>query len=124
MSRADPSISDARSYLLRTALCREPRSPEEVMRFVTQTSFALVLSVISTAALATASVPASPIAGGHDNQASCAAAGKQVSAALESNPNDAARQEKKMGLEFCNDGYYHQGMVHYARAMELLGVKS
>jgi len=93
------------------------------MRFVTQTSFALVLSVISTAALASTSVPTSPVAGNRDTQASCAAAGKQVSTALESSPNDAARQEKKMGLEYCNDGYYHQGMAHYAKAMELLGVK-
>ncbi len=93
------------------------------MRFVTQTSFAVVLSVISTAALATTSVPSSPVAGSHEDQASCAAAGKQVAAALESNPNVAARQEKKMGLEYCNDGYYHQGMTHYARAMELLGTK-
>ena len=28
-----------------------------------------------------------------------------------------------MGLEFCNAGYYHQGMAHYAKAMELLGTK-
>ena len=93
------------------------------MRFVTQTSFALVLSVISTAALATASVSTSPVAGSHDDQASCAQAGKQVSTALESSPNDAARQEKKMGLEYCNAGFYHQGVTHYARAMELLGTK-
>jgi len=94
------------------------------MRFVTKTSTALVLAIISGTALASASVPTSPVAGNQDTQASCAAAGKQVSAALQSNPNDAARREKKMGLEYCNDGYYHQGMAHYARAMELLGVKS
>ena len=93
------------------------------MRFVTQTSFALVLSVISTAALASSPVSTSPVAGGEDNQASCAQAGKQVSTALESSPNDAARQEKKMGLEYCNAGFYHQGMTHYAKAMELLGTK-
>ena len=93
------------------------------MRFVTQTSFALVLSVISTAALASSPVATSAMAGGQDNQASCANAAKQVSTALESSPNDAARQEKRMGLEFCNAGYYHQGMTHYAKAMELLGTK-
>ena len=38
--------------------------------------------------------------------------------------NDAARQEKKMGLEFCNAGYYHQGMVHYTKALEMLGAKN
>jgi hypothetical protein len=51
------------------------------------------------------------------------AAGKQVTAALGSTDNDAARQEKKMGLEFCNAGYYRQGMAHYAKALELLGQK-
>ena len=93
------------------------------MRFVTQTSFALALSIISTAALASASVSTSALVTGQDSAASCANAGKQVSEALSANPNDAARAEKKTGLEFCNAGYYHQGMTHYAKAMELLGVK-
>jgi hypothetical protein len=93
------------------------------MRFVTQASFVLALSVISTAALATASVSTSALVSGQDSAGSCIAAGKQVTAALASNANDAARQEKKTGLEFCNAGYFHQGMTHYAKAMELLGAK-
>ena len=95
------------------------------MRFVTQTSFALALSVISTVALASSPVSTSALVSGQDNQTSCLTAGKQVSEALNANQqNDAARQERKMGLEFCNAGYYHQGMTHYAKAMELLGNKS
>ena len=80
----------------------------------TSTAFALALSLatVSTAALAQ-----------DDSAATCSATGKQVTAALASNDNDAARQEKKMGLEFCNAGYYRQGLAHYAKAMELLGQK-
>ena len=91
------------------------------MRFVTQTSFALVLSVISTAALADSSVSTSALVSGNDSAASCASASRQVTEALGANANDAARQEKKMGLEFCNAGYYRQGVAHYAKAMEVLG---
>jgi len=81
----------------------------------TSTAFVLALSLatVSTAALAQ-----------DDSPASCVAAGKQVTAALGSADNDAARQEKKMGLEFCNAGYYHQGMVHYTKALEILGAKN
>jgi hypothetical protein len=45
------------------------------MRFVTQASFVLALSVISTAALATASVSTSALVSGQDSAASCIAAG-------------------------------------------------
>ena len=80
----------------------------------TSTAFALALSLatVSTAAFAQ-----------DDNATTCMATGKQVTAALGSTDNDAARQEKKMGLEFCNAGYYRQGMAHYAKALELLGQK-
>ena len=81
----------------------------------TSTAFALALSLatVSTAAFAQ-----------DENAATCATAGKQVNAALSNNDNDAARQEKKMGLEFCNAGYYHKGMEHYTKALELLGAKN
>jgi hypothetical protein len=81
----------------------------------TSIAFALALSLttVSTAAFAQ-----------DDSAASCVAAGRQVNTALGGTDNDAARQEKKMGLEFCNAGYYHQGLAHYAKALELLGVKS
>lgn len=95
------------------------------MRFVTQASIALVLAAISTTALAGATVSTSALVAGQDSQTSCLTAGRQVTEALNANQqNDAARQERKMALEFCNAGYYHQGMAHYARALELLGVKS
>lgn len=76
---------------------------------------ALALAASSTAALASNS----------EDTGSCIAANKQVTEALRSAQQnaDAARQEKKTALEFCNAGYYHQGMVHYAKAMELLGMK-
>jgi len=86
------------------------------MRFVKQTSIVLALCMAagSTAALA----------GEQENAASCMAAAKQVSVALSAQQMqnaEAARQEKRRGLEFCNAGFYHQGMVHYAKALELLG---
>jgi len=81
------------------------------MHTTTALALALSLATVSTAALA------------QDDSASCATAGKQVTAALAGNDNDAARQEKKTALEFCNAGYYHQGMAHYAKALELLGQK-
>ena len=37
---------------------------------------------------------------------------------------DEARHKGKLGFQACNAGFYHQGMVHYAKAMELLGLKS
>ncbi len=83
------------------------------MRTTTAFALALSLATVSTATFA------------QDYSASsCIAAGQQVNTALGSTDNDAARQEKKMGLEFCNAGYYRQGMAHYAKALELLGVKS
>ena len=90
---------------------------------ITPTIVALAIGLASTAALADASVSTSALVSGNDSAASCASAGKQVSQALGSNANDAARQEKKMGLEFCNAGYYRQGVSHYAKAMELVGQK-
>jgi len=82
------------------------------MRTTTALALAFSLAAVSTAALA------------QDDSASCATTGKQVTAALAGNDNDAARQEKKMGLEFCNAGYYRQGMAHYTKALELLGAKN
>ena len=86
------------------------------MRFTKSTAFvmALGLAAVSTAAFAT------------ENTATCTAADRQISAALSSNAQNAdqARAEQKRGMEFCNAGLYHNGMVHYAKALELLGVKS
>lgn len=86
------------------------------MRYTKSTAIALALCVAagSTAALASET----------ESTATCLAASRQVAAALRAAQNqnaDTARKEKMRGLEFCNAGYYHQGMVHYAKAMELLG---
>ena len=86
------------------------------MRFTKTSVFALALCVVGTSAA---------LANEKDTQASCMAAGSQVSTALSGSPQNAdeARHEKKLGFEACNAGFYHQGMVHYARAIELVGGK-
>ena len=86
------------------------------MRFITPSAIVL--------ALAAAAVPPAS-ANEKDTQASCMAAGSQISQALSGTQQtaDEARHESRLGLEACNAGFYHQGMVHYAKAMELLGVK-
>ncbi|MBV8976594.1 MAG: hypothetical protein JO261_14175 [Alphaproteobacteria bacterium] len=83
------------------------------------------LAKISVLALALCAVSATAgIANESDTQASCLAAQSKVSAALANAQNaDAARRESRLGLEACNAGFYHQGMVYYGHAMELLGVK-
>jgi hypothetical protein len=87
------------------------------MRFIKSSVFVLALCVASASAA---------LANERDTQASCMAAGSQVSTALNGSAQNAdeARHEKKLGFEACNAGFYHQGMVHYTRAMELLGLKS
>jgi hypothetical protein len=86
------------------------------MRFTKSTSLAIALAITAVSSAA--------FAADQDSQATCTITEKQVSSAPGIQDNDAARQEKKMGLEFCNAGYYHQGMVHYAKALEMLGVKN
>jgi hypothetical protein len=85
------------------------------MAFIKPTLIALVL----TAAGATGAFAE------EENASTCLAAAKQVNAALSgaSQNADEARTEKQRGMEYCNAGFYHRGMEHYARAMELLGVK-
>jgi hypothetical protein len=88
------------------------------MRFTQSTSIALCI----LAGGITASLADEP----KDNMATCFSSAKQVSAAISaasSQDVSAARSEKQLGLQFCNAGYYHQGVVHYAKAMELLGQK-
>src|SRR5271170_3572313 len=57
---------------------------------------------------------------------SCLSIADQVKTALASNTQsanyDAARKESRFGLEFCNNSFYAQGMTHYNRALQLLGV--
>ena len=89
------------------------------MRF---TKFSTIALTLCFAAGATASLASEP----QENMASCLASAKQVSAALGTTASQdvsAARSEKQLGLQFCNAGYYHLGVTHYAKAMELLGQK-
>ena len=89
------------------------------MRFTKSTAVALMLCVAGTAT-------ASFAGEAQENMASCFASAKQVSAAIGaagSQDVSGARSEKQLGLQFCNAGFYHQGVVHYAKAMELLGQK-
>lgn len=85
------------------------------MRLITSSALVAVLSVACASAA---------FANEKDSPAACMAAGTQVTAALSSQQNDAARHEQRLGLQACNSGFYHVGMVHYAKAMELLGLKS
>lgn len=87
------------------------------MRFIKSSALALALCA---AGLSAAS------ANEKDTQAACTAAGSQVVAALNgaSQNADQARTEQKLGLQACNARFYHVGLVHYGKAMELLGIKS
>lgn len=50
----------------------------------------------------------------------------QVKTALGGNAQssnfDAARKERTYGQEFCTNGNYARGAMHYSRALQLLGV--
>ena len=81
-------------------------------------------SIALVVAFSLASVTTAALAADQDTLSSCMAARKQVETALAGQQNDAARAEQKAGLEFCNSGLYHQGMAHYAKALELAGNKS
>jgi hypothetical protein len=89
------------------------------MRFTRSTAAAIMLCVAATTTAAFASET-------RETQATCAASASQVSQALStasSQDTSAAKSEKQLGLQFCNNGFYHQGVMHYAKAMELLGQK-
>ncbi len=61
------------------------------------------------------------------NLGSCAAIQGQVKTALASNaqsPNyETAVKEQHYGLEFCANGFYKNGVTHYAEALRLLGAQ-
>jgi hypothetical protein len=87
------------------------------MRFITSSAIALIVCVAGTSA---------SFANEKDTSTACLAAESQVSSAL-TNPSqnaDEARHEDRLGLQACNAGFYHMGMVHYAKAMELLGIRN
>jgi hypothetical protein len=60
------------------------------------------------------------------NLNSCMKLSDQVRAALDSNQQSAnfddARQQDRYGREYCTNGFYAKGTIHYERALQLLGV--
>jgi hypothetical protein len=87
------------------------------MRLITSSAIALVVCVAGASA---------SFANEKDNSTSCMAAESQISTALNGSAQNAdeARREDKLGFQACNAGFYHQGMVHYAKALELLGIRN
>jgi endonuclease IV len=117
--RKRTSITSHASYLLNAGVKPHQTNQEEVMRFATQAALAAVMCIAVGATAGSASA--------QDNVTSCVQAAKQVTAALATATQgnvDAARQEKKIGQQYCLTGMYHEGMHHYDRAMELLTAKN
>jgi hypothetical protein len=87
------------------------------MRLITSSAIAVVLCVAGASA---------SFANEKDNSQSCMAAESQINSALTGSAQNAdeARREDKLGFQACNAGFYHQGMVHYAKALELLGIRN
>ncbi len=88
------------------------------MRYIKYTVSALALCAAFAATQASAD--------DQDSSASCQAAAKQISAALENAPQqtaDEARREMQKGRDGCNMGLYHLGVQHYAKAMQILNTK-
>lgn len=60
------------------------------------------------------------------NVGSCLKLSSQVRSALDSNQQaanyDAAKKEGGFGRDYCTNGFYAQGIAHYERALQLLGV--
>jgi len=57
---------------------------------------------------------------------SCLSLADKVKTALgdsaQSSNFDAAKKERTFGQEYCTNGFYAQGVSHYSRALQLLGV--
>lgn len=55
----------------------------------------------------------------------CLHAAKDVRAAIAGNQSspklEDAQRQQRYGLEYCNQGFYKQGMAHYAEALKVLG---
>jgi len=80
-----------------------------------------VFSGLAGVCLALAAMPANAA---QETHSSCLDAARQAKAALDASgqsPNyDAALKEWRSGNEFCNAGYYRQGVAHYEQAEKLL----
>jgi hypothetical protein len=82
------------------------------------TGLALLSGTIALSALPAGAEEMSNVTG-------CISMQEQVKSALESNAqsanyHDAVRQ-KQIGQDYCANGLYHSGVVHYAEALRLLG---
>lgn len=81
-----------------------------------------VAALSGTLALAAAPAGAQPTA----SMSGCVEMQNQVKTALAQNGQspsyeDAVKQQR-YGTEFCNSGFYQNGLAHYAEALKLLGV--
>ena len=88
------------------------------MRYV---NLAITVAAVS-GTLASAPVGAQPTA----SLTGCVEMQDQVKTALAGNAQspsyeDAVKQQR-FGTEFCNKGFYQNGVAHYAEALKLLGV--
>ncbi len=85
---------------------------------------ALALSLSAGIALAVTGVAAAEPA----NTLGCLHMSKQVSSALDANPQSAnyqtAKSELDAGRQFCMSGLYTEGLQRYAHALQLLGASS
>ncbi len=91
------------------------------MKYVKHAAFIAALCV-ATAPMAAYAYAAEP-----ENVTGCLHTAKQVAAAIEAaqQPNaEAARHEQGLGRDFCTNGFFHLGLAHYAKALELAGAKS
>jgi hypothetical protein len=61
------------------------------------------------------------------NQSGCVKLADEVRDALSSNQQSqsyqAALKEKGYGRDFCTNGFYKQGVAHYAEALKILGTQ-
>lgn len=84
------------------------------MKFVRQAAVAAMFAAMALA-------PAANAAGLSD----CTHMAKQVAQALETAQpgaaTEAARANAKAGRDFCASSMYAQGVVHYSKALQLLG---
>lgn len=80
------------------------------------------IAILSGACLALGVMSANAAAAA--TRQTCLEAAHQVQSALDANqqsPNYSdAKRERRNGLEFCNSGFYQQGVDHYEEALKLL----
>lgn len=89
------------------------------MRFKTILTCAAVAAFVSGVSAASAQDQVASVS-------SCLKLSDQVKTALQNGQQsanyDSAKKEGRYGLEYCNNAFYAQGIQHYERALQLLGV--